>query len=98
MTSIIASIADTDVFQALHAGQQATEILNKRVNIDNIEEIFEKMEDQKADAEERADVFIRMANAEDNEDLLDELNELEADVAARELEELEIGAGAIKGN
>ena len=84
MTSIIASIADTDVFQALHAGQQATEILNKRVNIDNIEEIFEKMEDQKADAEERADVFIRMANAEDNEDLLDELNELEADVAARD--------------
>ncbi len=83
------------MYQALHAGQQATEQLNKKVNVDNIEEIFEKLEDQKADHEERADVFIRMANMDNDDDLFDELNELEADAAGKELEELEIGAGAI---
>lgn len=48
--------------------------------------------------EERADFFIQAGKLEDDDDLMDELNELEAESAAAELEKLEIGAGAIKGN
>ena len=34
---------------------------------------------------------------EDNDDLLDELNELEADALANEMESIEIGSGALQG-
>jgi len=48
--------------------------------------------------EERADFFIQAGKLEDDDDLIDELNELEAESAAQELEALEIGSGAVKGN
>ena len=63
-----------DVFSALDTASKATEQLNKQVNIDRMEEMLEKLEDQKQDADERADFFIRAGGVEDNEDLLDELN------------------------
>ena len=47
--------------------------------------------------EEKAEFFIQAGKLEDDDELLDELNELEAEDAAKELEEMEIGAGHIKG-
>ena len=47
--------------------------------------------------EEKQEFFINAGKVEDEEDLLDELNELEAEMAAAELEEVEIGSGLIHG-
>lgn len=88
-----------DVFSALDSASKATEKLNQQVNIDKMEELQEKLEDQKADMDERADFFIRAGGQEgDNDELLEELNQLEADALANELEAVEIGGGAIKNH
>ena len=97
MMRVIASIGDLDVFKALDVASKATEQLNKQLDIDNLEEIQERLEDQKQQAEEKADFFIRAGELEDNDELMDELNELEADALANEMESVEIGAGALKG-
>ena len=94
---VIASIGDLDVFKALDVASKATEQLNKQLDIDKLEEIQERLEDQKQQAEEKADFFIRAGELEDNDELMDELNELEADALANEMESVEIGAGALKG-
>jgi hypothetical protein len=65
------------------------------VNVESIEDMMAKQEDMQADMDERAEAIMRMANKGDDEDLMDELNQLEADSAAQELEELEIGSGHI---
>lgn len=62
-----------------------------------MEEMLEKLEDMKQESDERADFFIRAGGVEDNDELLDELNQLEADATGAEFEEMEVGAGAIKG-
>ena len=47
------------------------------------------------DMEEKQQFFIDAGKVEDEDDLMDELNELEADMLAAELESVEIGSGAI---
>lgn len=86
-----------DVFSALDVASKATEQLNKQLDIEKLEEIQERIEDQKQQMEEKAEFFIQAGKLEDDDELLDELNELEAEDAAKELEEMEIGAGHIKG-
>jgi len=71
------------------------EQLNKKMNIESMEDFMSKQEDMQADMDERTEAIMRMANKGDDEDLMDELNQLEADSAAAELEELEIGSGHI---
>ena len=66
------------------------------MSIDQIEEIKEKLDDLKADQDEKNQFFIDAANTADNDDLLNELNELEALQAAEELENVEIGTGRIE--
>ncbi len=66
------------------------------MSIDQIEEIKEKLDDLRADQEEKNQFFIDAANSADNDDLLEELNELEALQAAEELENVEIGTGRIE--
>ena len=45
--------------------------------------------------EEKREFFIQAGKLEDDDELMDELNELEAMAAAQELEDVEIGAGHI---
>lgn len=45
--------------------------------------------------EEKRDFFVRAGQIEDEDDLMDELNQLEADLAEEELEGLDIGTGPI---
>ena len=66
------------------------------MSIDQIEEIKEKLDDLRADQEEKNQFFIDAANTADNDDLMNELNELEALQAAEELENVEIGTGRIE--
>ena len=48
-----------------------------------------------ADVNERQEFFINAGQAEDNDELLDELDELEAEMAAEDFNNVEIGSGAI---
>ena len=61
-----------------------------------MEEIKDRIEEQNADMEEKRDFFVRAGAIEDEDDLLDELNELEAELAAEEFEGIEIGSGAVE--
>ena len=47
------------------------------------------------DVKERQEFFIGLGGQEDNDELLDELDELEAEMAADDLD-VEVGAGAVK--
>ncbi|CDW78314.1 vacuolar sorting protein [Stylonychia lemnae] len=86
------SIQDAQVFQSLSAGSKTVDQLNKQLNIDDLEEVKERIEEQKADMDEKTDFFVRAGQMEDEDDLLDELNELEAELAEDELAQLEIGS------
>jgi hypothetical protein len=65
------------------------------LNIDDLEEVKERIEEQKADMDEKTEFFVNAGKMEDEDELLDELNELEAEMAEDELAQLEIGTGAI---
>ena len=93
--SKIASVQDTQVFQSLSAGSRAVDQLNKQLDIDQLEEIKDRIEEQNADMEEKREFFVRAGQIEDEDDLMDELNQLEADLAEDELAELEIGSGSL---
>lgn len=80
----------------LNDASRATEQLNKQLDIDKLEDIKEKLDDQRAEMEEKQEFFINAGKVEDEEDLLDELNELEAEMAMADLD-VEIGTGAIEG-
>lgn len=67
------------------------------MNIDQFEELKDKLDDQMADVDERAQFFINAGQQEDNDELMDELNELEAEMAEEEFAKQEIGSGAIIG-
>ena len=59
-------------------GAGAIKELNKQADVDDIAELQDELADMKADADERGEFFANMAQ-EGNDELLDELNELEAD-------------------
>ncbi len=50
---IIASTQDTSVFSTLSAGAKTVDKLNKQLDIDQLEEIKDKLEEQRADMEEK---------------------------------------------
>jgi hypothetical protein len=62
-----------------------------------LEDIKDKLDDQRAEMEEKQEFFINAGKVDDEDELMDELNELEAEMAAAELEEVEIGSGIIEG-
>lgn len=70
--------------------------MNKKLDIDKFEELKDKIEDQAADVQERQDFFVNVGNQDDNDELLDELDDLEAEMAAEDFDGLEIGSGAVK--
>ena len=57
----------------------------------------DKLDDQRAEMEEKQEFFINAGKVDDEDELMDELNELEAEMAAAELEDVEIGSGIIEG-
>ena len=72
------------------------ENMNKQMNVDDIADLKDEMEDLQAEINERQEFFADVAQ-EGQDELLDELDELEADALAGELEGLDnIGAGPIK--
>ena len=59
-----------------------------------MQELVDEMEDAKADREEMQDFFADKA-MEGQDEALDELEQLEADMAAEEMGKMSVGIGAI---
>lgn len=62
-----------------------------------MEELKDKLEEQQADMEEKQEFFVRAGQIENEDELLDELNELEAEMAMEDFEGVDIATGAIEG-
>ncbi|TNV75542.1 hypothetical protein FGO68_gene6616 [Halteria grandinella] len=63
------------------------EQLNKGLNLEYLEGAKEKLEDMSADVSERRDFYInRVRKSGEEDELLDEINEIEAQFAAEEVE------------
>ena len=86
------SVSDVSVFRVLGEGTVAVEHMTRQVSVEKLEDIRDRMEEQNAEVEERREFFIEAGKAgvNEEEDLLNELNELEAEMAGKELEQLEL--------
>ena len=73
----------------MKSGKNAIEQLNKQANVDDIADLKEELDDMMAENEEKQDYWAKIGN-EGKEDLLAELDELEADMAAKEMEEMDL--------
>lgn len=94
---LLASIQDSEVFKSLSSGSKTVDALNKQLNIEDLEEIKDRIEEQNADMAEKQEFFMSAGKADDEDELLNELDELEAEMAESELEALEIGSAPIRG-
>lgn len=65
------------------------------MNIEQFEDLQDKLAEQMEDANQIQEFFVNAAGREDDEELLDELDQLEADMAEEELD-VEIEHGVIK--
>ena len=86
------------VFSSLSAGSRAVEQLNRQLDIDQLEEIKDKIEEQQQDMEEKQEFFVRAGQIDNEDELMDELNELEAEMAMEDFEGVDIASGSIEAN
>lgn len=63
-----------------------------------MEELKDKLEEQQADMDEKQEFFVRAGQMDNEDELLDELNELEAEMAMEDFEGVEIGMGSVESN
>ena len=56
--------------------------MNKQIDIDNLEDLKEKIDEQAQEMAEKQEFFVRAGQMDDEDELLDELDELEAEMAA----------------
>ena len=81
-------MADAGILGSMKNAADAMKDLNKQANVDDIADLKEELDDMMAENEEKQKYFAGMAN-ENKDELLAELDELEADALAGELEALE---------
>ena len=75
------------LFDTIISAKKAIEELNKEANIGDIEDVITDLEEMRGINLEKQEYFAVLAN-ENKEDLLAELDELEADALANKLEDL----------
>ena len=81
--------ADVDVVNSLRAGNQAIGNMNKQMDVDSIADLQDEMAENMQEVQERQDLFAAAAE-EGKEDMLAELDELEAEALAGELDEMDV--------
>lgn len=82
--------ADVDVVNTLKAGNQAIGTMNKQMDVDSIADLQDDMAENMQEVNERQELFAGAAE-EGKDDLMAELDEMEADALAGELEGMEVG-------
>ena len=75
--TIQSTAADVDVVNSLRAGNQAIGNMNKQMDVESIEQLQDEMAENMQEVEERQELFAAAAE-EGKDDLLPELDELEA--------------------
>ena len=78
---------DKDVFESMKAGKIAVEQNQKQMSIDEMEDIKADIEEQMADADEIGNFFAEAAN-ENQDELMDELDQMLAEDAMNEMEDV----------
>ena len=87
---------DIGVVNSIKDGKTAISTLNKQMNVDDIADLKDEIDDLMAENNERQEFFAGIAN-ENNDELLDELDKLEAEMAEKELQGMDIiNTGPIK--
>jgi len=89
--TIQSTMADVDVVNTLKQANQAIGAANKKMDVDTIADLQEEMEENMAEVQERQDLFMNVAE-EGKDDMMAELDELEAEALAGELEGMQVGA------
>ena len=89
--TIQSTAADVDVVNSLRAGNQAIGNMNQQMDVDSIADLQDEMAEQMQEVQERQELFAGAAE-EGKDDLLAELDEMEADALAGELEGMEVGS------
>ena len=92
--TIQSTAADIDVVNSLKQGNQAIGTMNKQMDVDTIADLQDEMAENMAEVQERQDLFTAAAE-EGQEDLLAELDDMEADAVAGDMADLMVGAGPI---
>jgi len=82
--------SDVDVVNTLKVGNQAIGNMNKQMDVDSIADLQDEMAENMQEYQERQDLFSGVAE-EGQEDLMAELDDIEADALAGELEGMEVG-------
>ena len=82
---------DIGVVNSIKNGKDAIQGLNKQMNVDDIAELKDDLDDMMAENEERQDYFAGIAQ-EGQDDLIGELDDLEAEMAMGDLDAMDIGA------
>ena len=80
---------DSGVIKSVKAGKVVMQEMNKNMDIDDIQELKDDLEDQMAEMNEKQEFFAGIAN-ENNDELLDELNELEALAMEDNLKDMDV--------
>ena len=88
--------ADVDVVNTLKVGNTAIGNMNAKMDVDSIADLQDDMAEQMQEVQERQDLFAGVAE-EGKDDLLDELNELEADALAGEMDDILVPQAPIAG-
>ena len=89
------AVNDSSVISSMKNAKNVIQQLNKQANVDDIADLKDELDDMMAENAEKQDYFAGIAR-EGEEDLLNELDELEADAAQRELEEVNLEPQLIK--
>ena len=92
--AIESSVFNKDVFKGLQEGHQAVKQLQKQANMDEFEKLKDEIEEQQAELEEQNEFFANIAKDEED-DLLEELDELEAEMVEEQMEGMDVGAGPV---
>lgn len=93
---IESSIFDKDVMSGLSEGQKAVEQLSKQTDVEQFEDLRDKIEDQMADMKEKQEFFEGIGQ-EDQDDLLDELDYLEAEMVEEDMQKMNVPMEKVKG-
>ena len=83
------AVSDTGVINAMKSGKNAISQLNKEANVDDIAELKDELDDMMAENEEKQNYWASIGN-EGKEDLLAELDDIEAELAAKDLDEIDL--------
>ena len=74
---------DASVFSVLSDSTKAAEQLNRQLDIDKLEDIKDKIDEQRQEMEEKQEFFINAGQVEDTDDLMDELRLMRPLVSSR---------------